>query len=151
MTENNIVKKSVEKHGRSRQSLLPILQDIVRQNSCLSEYNMVKVAKELDMSPAEVYGVASFYAFLDTRPLGENIIRVCKTIVCYMHGQDKIVKAIENKLKIKLGETTPDGKFSFLPTNCIGQCHKGPAMLINDNIYSNLTPEKAISALEEYL
>jgi len=151
MPEKNFVQKAVQKHGRERKNLIPVLQDIVKEYSYLSEKAMTEVARELDISPAEVYGVASFYSFLDTKPLGKNIIRICKTIICYMHGQDEIVKAIEEKLKIKLGDTTPDGKFSFLPTNCIGHCHKGPAMLVNDRVYSSLTPEKAVAALEEYL
>lgn len=151
MPENRRIINISEKLGRERKNLIPILQEIVKEESYLSEEAMVEVARALDISPAEVYGVASFYSFLDTKPLGKNIIRVCKTIICYMHGQDDIIRAIEERLKIKLGETTPDGNFSFLPTNCIGHCHKGPAMLINDQVYSSLTPEKAVAALEEYI
>ena len=146
-----LVRDVVKKHGNKREYLLPVLQDIVREEHYLTKEAMEEVAKNLDLSSAEVYGTASFYSFLDMKPKGENIIRICKTITCYMKGKDEIIKTIENRLKIKLGETTSDGRFSFLATNCIGWCHKGPAMLINDKVYTELTPKKAIKAIEEYL
>lgn len=146
-----LVKRAVEQHGTQRESLLPILQDIVKEQRYLTEEAMVEVANLLDLSAAEVYGTASFYTFLDLQPRGKNVIRICKTITCYMKGKDEIIKAIEDRLKIKLGETTSDGKFSFLAANCIGWCHEGPAMLINDKVYTKLTPKKAIDALNEYV
>ena len=94
------------------------------------------------MSSAEVYGVASFYSFLPVKPLGENIIKVCQTIVCDMKGKDEILATIKNKLSISPGETTADGKFSLMVVNCIGQCDNAPAILINDKPYVNLTSEK---------
>jgi len=112
---------------------------------------MQEIATALDISSADVYGTASFYSFLDLKEMGKNIIRICKTISCDLKNKDEIIAAIEDKLKIKLGETTPDKKFSFLATNCLGWCHKAPAMLINDKAYTELTPEKAVEAINEYL
>ncbi|GAB4333009.1 MAG: NAD(P)H-dependent oxidoreductase subunit E [Calditrichia bacterium] len=146
-----IVKKSVEKHGSKRESLLPILQDVVKEQHYLTEEALLEIADALDVPAAEVYGTASFYSFLDLEPRGKYIIRVCKTISCYMKGKDNIIKAIEDRLKIKLGETTSDGKFSFLTTNCIGWCHEGPAMLINDKVYTKLTPKKVVDIINEYV
>ena len=146
-----LVEEIVKKHGRKRENLLPILQDIVKSDSYLSEESMINVAKELNISSAEVYGIASFYSFLETKPMGKNIIRICRTISCDMKDKDQIIKAIGDKLRIKLGETTPDKKFTFLETNCIGWCHKGPAMLVNDEVYTELTPVKAVEVLDKYL
>jgi len=152
MTEtDNLVVETIERFGRSRGQLLPILQEIVKTEHYLSEDALKTVAEELDLSPADVYGVASFYSFLDLKPRGENCIRVCKSITCYMKGKDQIIKAIESRLKIRLGETTPNNRFSFIPVNCIGWCHKGPAMLINEDVYTELTPEKAVEAIESYI
>ena len=103
---------------------------------------MVEVAKELDISAAEVYGIASFYTFLDTQVRGKYVIRICKTITCSMKGKSDIVHTLEDILKIKVGETTADRQFSLIETNCIGWCHKAPAILINDMPYTELTPEK---------
>ncbi len=149
MTEmTNLVKSLADKYGRQHESLLPILQGVVEKKKFLSEEAMVEVARELDISAARVFGTASFYSFLNTKPMGKYVIRVCKTITCMMHGKNLIIQELEKLLKIKLGETSHDGKFSLLETNCLGQCHKGPAILINDEPYTDLTPEKVRDIIE---
>ncbi len=145
------VKNQAELHGTKRESLMPILQAVVRSERFLSEEAMEAIAKELDISTADVYGTASFYTFLDTKPRGKYIIRICKTITCHMKGKDAVIGALEDLLKIKLGETTSDKKFSLLQANCLGWCHKGPVMLIDDEVYPQVTPESAVEILQEYL
>jgi len=147
----NLVKELSDKHGHSRENLLPILQDIVRKYNYLTDEAMVEVAKELDMSAAEVYGTASFYTFLDTQVRGKYVIRICKTITCSMKGKSDIVHTLEDILKIKVGETTADRQFSLIETNCIGWCHKAPAILINDMPYTELTPEKVSDIVKNYM
>ncbi len=149
--ENELVKELANKHGRSRDSLVPILQDLVVHNRFLSKQDMIDVARELDISAADVYGTATFYTFLDIEPKGKYVIRICKTISCAMKGKNEMLATIEEILKVKIGETTPDGKFSLLETNCIGWCHKAPAMLINDTPYTELTPRKVTEILREYI
>ena len=149
--QKNLVQEISAKHGHERSELLPILQGIVKEKNYISSEDMVGVAKELDISAAEVYGTASFYSFLETVPRGKYIIRVCRTIICDMQGKGEIIKTIENVLKIKLGDTTADKKFSLLETNCLGWCNKGPAMLINDDIHTELTPTKVRKLLYEYM
>jgi NADH-quinone oxidoreductase subunit E len=145
-----MVKQLTERHGKQRTSLLPILQGIYEQTHFISDDAMVEVARQLDIASAEVYGKATFYSFLDTIPRGKFVIRVCKTIVCDMHKSKGIVQTLEHLLKIKVGETTLNRKFSLLETNCLGWCHKGPAMLINDEVYTELTPEKVRNIIKEY-
>ncbi len=145
------MKELADKHGRNRESLMPILQDIVKKYNYLTDESMVEVATELDISAAEVYGTASFYTFLDTEERGKNVIRVCKTITCSMKGKNDIISTIEDILKIKVGETTPDKMFTLLETNCIGWCHKAPAILINDMPYTDLTPETVIDVIKGYM
>ena len=150
-TTNSIIKDLVKKYGKERSSLMPILQAIVEQNNYLSDYDMTEIAKELDLSAAQVYGTATFYSFLDTVPRGKYVIRVCKTISCDMHGKKLIIQTIENMLKIKSGETTQDKKFTLLETNCLGWCHKGPSMLINEKVYSDLDSENTHEIIAEYM
>jgi NADH:ubiquinone oxidoreductase subunit E len=140
-----------ETHGRSRENLLPIIQGVVEKEKSLSETAMIEIARELDLPAAEVYGTATFYSFIETKKMGEYIIRVCKTITCSMKGKNQILLAIQDQLNINLGETTPDKKFSLLETNCLGWCHKAPAMLINDEVYTDLTPEKVREILNSYM
>jgi NADH-quinone oxidoreductase subunit E len=140
-----------DKYGRDRESLLPILQGVIEQENYISDVAMTEIAKELDISAAQVYGTATFYSFLDTEPRGEYVIRVCKTITCDMHGKRQIVQTLEDMLKIKAGETTPNKMFTLLETNCLGWCHEGPAMLINEKPYSGLTPEKIHEIISQYM
>ena len=151
IVENELVRELANKHGRSRESLIPILQDMVVHNRFLSKQDMVDVARELDMSAADVFGTATFYTFLDTEVRGKYVIRICKTISCAMKGKNEILATIEEILKVKLGETTADRKFSLLEANCIGWCHKAPAMLINDTPYTDLTPKIVTEILREYI
>jgi len=146
-----LVKGLADKHGRTRESLLPILQGIITEERFISDAAMSEVARELDMSAALVYGTATFYSFLDTEPRGKYVIRLCKTITCDMKGKKQIMKTLEDLLKIKVGETTKDNKFTLLETNCLGWCHKGPAMLINDDAYTELTEENVSEIIGDYM
>ena len=147
----NLVKELSDKHGRARESLMPVLQGIVERHNYLTDEAMVEVAKELEISAAEVYGTASFYTFLDTQVRGKYVIRVCKTITCSMKGKSEIIQILEDMLKIKVGETTSDKQFSLIETNCIGWCHKAPAMLINEIPYTELTAEKVVEIIKGYM
>jgi NADH:ubiquinone oxidoreductase subunit E len=146
-TDVSLIKELTGKIGSSRENLMPVLQMLVQEKHYLSEEDVMEVAREFDLSPADVFGTASFYTFLDTVPRGENIIRICKTISCHMQGKDEIIETIENALGIKVGETTHDKHFTLLTTNCLGWCHKGPVMLINEKAYPELTPQKALEII----
>ncbi len=146
-----LIKELADKYGRQREDLLPIMQGVVEQESYLSEYSMVEIAREMDIPAAEVYGTATFYSFLEVKKMGRYIIRICKTITCAMKGKNQVLYAIQDMLKIQVGETTSDGRFSLLQTNCLGLCHKAPAMVINHDIFTDLTPEKVREIITEYM
>lgn len=150
-TVSDLIKTLADQYGRERNNLLPILQGVVEQEKYLSEFSMIEIARELDIPASDVYGTATFYSFLEYKKMGKFIIRICKTITCSMKGKNQILLAIEDMLKITVGETTPDGLFSLLQTNCLGFCHKAPAMLINYEVFTELTPEKVREILGEYL
>lgn len=150
LKRESAVRSAVEKHGKERKNLLPVLQEVKQVKNYLSRSDISDIAAEMGLSSAHVYGVASFYHFLDLEERGQNIIWVCKTISCYMKGSKDILQTLEEALKIKVGETTSDGKFTLLQTNCIGWCHKGPAMLINDQPFTDLTPEKVLDIIDDY-
>jgi NADH-quinone oxidoreductase subunit E len=102
------------------------------------------------MGVGEVYGVATFYSFLSTRPLGTNVIRICKSLPCYMKNTQAIIESVHDAIGIGPGETTADGKFSLELTNCIGACDSAPAMLVNHDVHGNLTPKKISQVLKSY-
>lgn len=111
---------------------------------------MAKLADSLGMPVNEVYGVASFYSFLSTRPLGRNVIRICQSLPCYLKSCQTIIETVGREIGIKPNETTPDGRFSFELTNCIGLCDRAPAMLINNDAHVDLTPRKISRILQKY-
>jgi len=131
-------------------NLISILKEIQDNRIDLSKDVMLEVAKSVGVSFSEVYEIATFYSFISTEPLGKNVIRICKSIPCYLKSSDVIVATIEKELGIKPGEITDDKKFSFHLTNCIGACDMAPAMMINKKRYGNLTPEKVVEILREY-
>lgn len=151
--EKNAMTEEIEllvlKYGKSRSSLIPILQDIQRKHKYIPDFAQQEVARLLDIHPVEVFSVISFYSFLNTTPKGKYIVRLCQTISCDMQGKAAVAKAIERELGIKFGETTRDNKFTLEYANCVGMCDQGPAMIINERVYSKLTAEKAVQILNE--
>jgi NADH-quinone oxidoreductase subunit E len=136
--------------GRERESLLALLEEEQRKSGYVSREYIAEVAGSLNLPTGEVYGVATFYSFLSTRPLGRNIIRICKCVPCHLKNSQMVIESLEKELGIRPGETTPDGRFSLELTNCIGACDKAPAMLVNNDVHGNLSPDKAAQILKSY-
>ena len=144
----NKVRKGIPAQGKDHAELLVLLKEV--QNKCgyLSEELLAELAKSLNMSLSDVYGVATFYSFLSTKPQGRNVIRICQCLPCFLKNSQSIVESVEKEIGIKPGETTPDGKFSFELTNCIGACDRAPAMMINHDVHSDFTPREISQILK---
>lgn len=136
-------------HGRERDALIPILQDVQLKYGHVTEHAMQVIANELGLHPVEVHSVLSFYSFLNTEPKGRFVIRLCRTVSCDMAGKTRVAQQLENDLGIAFGETTPDGKFTLEWANCIGMCDQGPALLVNDKVYTRVEPYMVNEILEE--
>ena len=130
--------------------LLVLLKEAQEKSGYLSAEVLEELAKSLNIPANDVYGVASFYSFLSTRMLGRNVIRICKSLPCYLDNNQAIIESVQKEIGIKPGETTDDGQFSLELTNCIGLCDKAPAMMINDDAHVDLTPAKITQILESY-
>ena len=129
--------------------LLALEKAQIRSGHITPEF-MTELANTLDIPVNDVYGVASFYSFLVTRPPGRNIIRICKSLPCHLKEGQAIIETIEKEIGIKPGNTTVDGRFSFELTNCIGLCDGASAMLINHDVHIKLTPKKIAGILAKY-
>ncbi len=143
------IRALVEKLGNGRQSLIQILQALKARHGEISDFAMQLVADVLRIHPSEVYGVVSFYPFLGQQKQGKTVIRLCRTISCDMANSGAVARQIEAELGIRFGETTPDGQFTLEWTNCMGLCDQGPALMVNQTIYSKVTPERAHEIIEE--
>jgi NADH:ubiquinone oxidoreductase subunit E len=136
--------------GNSRAGLLPALKGAVGKNGSLNREAMSGLAGQCRLPLNEVFGVATFYAFLPVSPAGKNIIRVCRCLPCHLKDAQAVIGSIKNELGIVPGETSSDGKFSFELVGCIGACDQAPAMMINDKVYGNLTPAGIAEILKSY-
>ncbi len=139
----------VTQYGNNRSALIPVLQEVQRKYNHISEFVMQVVADILNIHPVEVYGVASFYSFIGPEQKGRFIIRLCRTISCEMQGKERVARQLENDLGISFGETTPDGNFTLEWASCLGLCDQGPALLVNERVFTQVTPEKVYDILEE--
>ena len=136
--------------GKQRSAVLAALRAAQHQNNgYLTAPLLDAVAGYLDMPPIQVYEVASFYSMFETRPVGRIHISICTNISCMLCGSDRIVEYIQNKLGIKIGESTPDGKFYLKrEEECLAACNNAPMMMIDHVYYEHLTPAKVDQVLD---
>ena len=146
----NKIQRRTSSGSKEHDSLLVLLKKVQSDLGYIPTEFITETAQSLNIPISEVYGVATFYSFLSTKPLGRNVIRICKSLPCYIEDSRIIIESIADRLGIKPGETTADGRFSFELTNCIGACDKAPAMMINSDVHGNLTPGKISQILKTY-
>jgi len=108
------------------------------------------IAENLNVSVAKVYGVVSFYSFFTMKPKGKHPISLCMGTACYVRGADKILDEFKKELKLEVGQTTPDGKFSLSTLRCVGACGLAPVVLIGEKTYGRLAPDDVKKILKEY-
>ncbi len=137
--------------GKQKSALLPILHLAQAEfGGWLSPETMDYVASILKIRPVEVFEVASFYTMYNLKPMGKCVLEVCQTSSCWLNGAEDIVKYIEKKLNIKVGETTKDGMFSLKVAECLGSCGTAPMLQSGASYHENLTYEKVDAILETY-
>ena len=146
---NKIVGENLVR-DEDRANLLTMLKQAQTKFGYVPEDFIAEVAKSLGVSISEIYGVVTFYSFLSTHSLGRNVIRICRSLPCYLNNCQIIINTMEKEIGIRPGETTLDGRFSFELANCIGLCDRAPAMLINNDAHIDLTPEKISEILQKY-
>ena len=134
----------IEKYPQSREHLLEMLHDLQdnEPRNYLSEEALCAVAAYLDLSLAEVKGTASFYSMFSFAPRGKHVIRLCESPPCQLLGSTSILETLSNLLQVRIGETTADGLFTLETSSCLGVCSVAPAMMIDKQIFGNLTEEK---------
>ena len=129
--------------GKGPGSLIPVLQKTQEVLGYLSSGTLEGISKELDIPLSDIYGVVTFYSQFRLKPSGKNIIKVCHGTACHVGASEGISEALENELKISHGDTTPDGKFTLERVACLGCCSLAPCIMINNETYGRLTPDKA--------
>jgi len=136
--------------GDQRHQLIRLLAARQAELGYLPGEALNEVARELGLPLSDVYGTATFYSFLATIPRSRNVIRVCKSLPCFLKNSRLVIDSVGHKLGIAPGETTSDGRYSLELTNCIGSCDQAPAMMINHDVHRNLTTAKISRILQQY-
>jgi NADH-quinone oxidoreductase subunit E len=140
--------ETVHRYPKKEAAMLPVLYLAQQEFGYLSPDAIDYVAKLMGQSPAMVHGVVSFYTMYNMKPIGRHHIQDCRTLSCALGGADRVTGLISQKLGIKPGETTPDGRFTLSEVECLASCGTAPMMQVNDDYYENLTEEKIEQILD---
>lgn len=149
MAEEELIEKIVARYDDDVGMLIPMMQDLQAECGYLPADHLRRLAKRLTVPLARIYGVATFYASFRLMPKGEHTITLCLGTVCYLKGADKISATIQQEFQVKPGETSPDGKFTYAPVNCLGACALAPVMVVDGEYYGKLLPDSAVELLRK--
>jgi NADH-quinone oxidoreductase subunit E len=152
-----IVKEAIDKHGAAREALIPILSEINHDLGYIPAEAFQEVRMQLNteeehvyVSKSQLFGLASFYDMLSTKPRGRHVIKFCENAPCHVVGGKAVWDALCETLDLKNGETTPDKKWTLVTTSCLGLCSVGPVVLIDDDLYGNVSPDQIDDVLARY-
>jgi NADH-quinone oxidoreductase subunit E len=152
-----VVQAAIDKHGKKRDAFIPILGEINHVFGYVPGEAFREVCKQLNapdgqtyVAESQLYGLASFYDMLSTKPRGRHVIKFCENAPCHVVGGKAIWNSLRESLKINNGETTSDFKWTLVTTSCIGLCSVGPVLLVDDDMYGNVSPEQIPDILGRY-
>lgn len=149
------IKQEIESYIREqcpnrRGACIEAMKIVQRHRGWLSDESIRDVAEFVDMTPDDLDGVATFYNHLFRKPVGRHVIWICDSVSCWIMGYDGMLEHLQARLGVKLGETTQDGRFTLLPIQCLGACDHAPALLIDNDLHEDLTPQKFDEILGKY-
>lgn len=150
MFDYSILDRAMEKFGREEKSLIAVLQEAQEHYRYLPKEIFPYLAKELNVSEAKIYGVASFYENFSLEEKGKYVIKICDGTACHVRKSNAILDAVKKELKLGEGQkNSADGLFTLETVSCLGACGLAPVMMINETVYPAMTPEKVKDILKE--
>jgi NADH-quinone oxidoreductase subunit E len=148
--ERREIEAEFEHYPQKRAVSIDALKVVQRHRGWVSDESLRDLAELLEMTPDELDNVATFYNLIFRRPVGKHVILVCNSISCWVMGYDRIREHLETRLGIGLGETSPDGRFTLLPIVCLGACDHAPALMIDNDLHTDLDAQKLDEILTKY-
>lgn len=127
------------------------LRIVQEHRGWIDDESLREIAEFLEMSPDELDSVATFYNLIHRRPVGRHVIRICSSVSCWVMGYDTLRDRLLKHLGVAPGETTPDGRFTLIPNQCLGTCDRAPAFLVDTDLYQNVDPDGIDAILQRYL
>jgi NADH-quinone oxidoreductase subunit E len=149
-TEIHAIDHEVSLVPHKKAAVIEALKVVQQHHGWVSDEKLEDVAAYLEMSPAEVDSVATFYNLIFRKPVGRHVILLCDSISCYVMGYKKLYEAFQEQLQIKFGETTTDGRFTLLPNACLGCCDHAPALMVGEDLYQDVKIEELENILAKY-
>lgn len=152
LTEGEVtaIRHEMTHYEDPRAASIEALKIVQRHRGWVPDGAIAAIARELGLGPAEVDGVATFYNMIFRRPVGRHVIKVCDSISCFLTGYEALRDELSRQTGLRWGETTPDGRFTLLPVCCLGDCDKGPSIMIDDDTYGPVATADVASLLERY-
>jgi len=141
---------AIDEFHAKKEELIPILMKINQELGYLSSEALEQISDRMHLPQSQVYTVASFYRLIYTKPTGRHVIKFCESAPCHVVGGREVWTAIQKDLKLKPGETSNDGKWTLTTTSCLGVCAVGPVMMVDEDIYGNITPDQLSKILGKY-
>jgi len=145
-----LVNGVVDEFHAKQEELIPILMRINQEFGYISRLVIEIISRRMHIPQSKLYSVASFYQMIHTKPTGRHTIKFCESAPCHVAGGREVFEALQEKLNLKPGETSEDGKWTLMVTSCLGVCAVGPVMMVDGDIYGNLTPEQLPEILGKY-
>jgi len=146
----SVVQEVVEEHGPTREELIPILIDVNRELGYIPAAALTEISKQLGVPKSQLFSVASFYNMLSTEPHGRHVIQLCESAPCHVAGGREVWEALQSELALESGQTSEDGRWTLLTASCLGLCSVGPVIVIDEDVYGNVTPEQVPDILARY-
>ena len=150
-TEIQAIDHEVGLLPHKKAAVIEALKIVQKQRGWISDDSIDEIARYLEMSPAEVDSVATFYNLIFRKPVGRHIILICDSISCYVMQYQKLYTVLQEKLQVRFGETTADKRFTLLPNACLGCCDHAPALMIDEDLFMDVKPEQLDDILKHYL
>ena len=150
-TEISKIEHELQQVPVKKAAVIEALKIVQEERRWVSDENVDDIAALLGMSADEVDSVATFYNLIFRRPVGRHVILVCDSISCWVMGYEDLKQGLMDHLQIKYGQTTPDGRFTLLPNACLGCCDHAPALMVDNDLYQDITPNMIKDILAKYL
>jgi NADH-quinone oxidoreductase subunit E len=148
--EINEIEAEAAHYPRRDAVCIDALKIVQRRRGWISDESVLDIAGHIGMSATDVDSIATFYNLIFRRPVGRHVIMICDSVSCWIMGHDRVRKHLQERLKIELGQTTSDDRFTLLPIVCLGCCDHAPAMMVDSNLHSDLDPQTIDAELEKY-
>jgi len=146
----SVVQEVVKRHGATAEALIPILAEVNQTLGYLPAEALAEVSSGLKVPKSRLFSVASFYHMLSTKPRGRHVIQFCESAPCHVVGGREVWQTLQDELQLASGETSADGKWTLVTTSCLGICGVGPVIMVDDDIYGNVGPDRVADILARY-